>query len=76
MHPAVNLSWDHNLNYVKERIQEAMDREDVAQANMEDVIQTLLVMAETMARNSGLSASTKPIRDAWYAVQNDPGKQS
>ena len=76
MHPAANHNWDHTLDYVKEKIKEARDREDVAQANMEDVVQALLVMAETMARKSGLNESTKSIRDAWYAVQNDPGKQS
>lgn len=76
MNRAANFSWERNLEYISSLLREAKDREDVAQANVEDAVLALLALAETLAFKNGLTSSVATIRQAWLAVQDDPNKRS
>lgn len=76
MNRAANFSWERNLEYISSLLREAKDREDVAQANVEDAVLALLALAETLALKNGLTSSVATIRQAWLAVQDDPNKRS
>lgn len=76
MNRAANFSWERNLEYISNLLREAKDREDVAQANVEDAVLALLALAETLALKNGLTSSVATIRQAWLAVQDDPNKRS
>ena len=62
-------NWKRHLEFVATLMTEAEAREDLARANVESAVLSLLTLAETLAFKAGMKECAGAIREAWMVCQ-------